>query len=465
MDITKNTTGIDTALGFKATRNDDGSMTIHAVPIFVRCKRGEHDFNEAWIDKAVAASKLAEAEGYLPPLHIRHHAPGADDAVRAVGVFRLLGKSPIVFKGKTRPGILADLIVTCPGAQQEVMEKRLPYRSVEIFNVDNPRIDGLALLDHEAPFLELPMLVVNQVSGGAQTAAEAVGVAGATFKAGWQMDAGVNDQGVVACFTRGRTAHLLMESNMADKTPEQIAAEEAKRVALADGGEGDKPGGDKPKKDEDMEGGEGGGIDAKGCAKAIASGAISLADFQLIKDAMETAEAASGEGEGEETPANVAPAATPGEAMSKQYSPEAFAKLQGENEANAAAIVKMQADTARTGEVDAALVKLDGKPLGADLKERLTAFHAEHGAKAFLSYVDGLASATPTTPDITRGADAFGGSANDIPEAAMKYEAKGADAVEKAAKFAREWKALHDSGHTRMAEARYIEVNMERAPA
>ena len=45
------------AMGYEATRHRDGSMVIHGVPIFVACERGEIEFDQAWIEKAVEKAK------------------------------------------------------------------------------------------------------------------------------------------------------------------------------------------------------------------------------------------------------------------------------------------------------------------------------------------------------------------------------------------------------------------------
>ena len=149
-------------MGYDATRQGDGSLIIHRVPIFCACERSNIEFDDTWISSAVMKSKQHEREGYLAPLHISHHEPveTANEPVKACGYFRVLGTEPITFRGSRRTAVMADLVITCPETQQEVMAKRLPYRSVEIFDTTMPAFDGLALLAHEAPFLELPMLMV-----------------------------------------------------------------------------------------------------------------------------------------------------------------------------------------------------------------------------------------------------------------------------------------------------------------
>lgn len=459
----------DQVLGYRATWGDDGALTIHDVEIFVTCKRGEHDFNEEWVADAVKHAKAREAEGYLPPLHVRHHEPAteATNAVVSAGFFRVTGARPITFHGKRRSAIFADLIITNEDVQEEVLRKRLPYRSVEIFNVGSPAINGLALLDHEAPFLELPMLVlrdsqrVRRERDNSEVSDPAALVTGGTFKHPWQMECGVNDEAVVASFRRGPTAHLLFRTKEDDTmtTPDDtrnFAEDEKPDDSKAKGGESGGKG-----EGENM---EGDGPDVKTIVKMIEDGSITVADMDLILNAIQKQKGGEGEPEAEEAPANTpAPAATPGEAMKADKDMAAqFAALKGENEALRARMDARDEADACKADVDAAMTRLDGRCLGSDLNERLTAFRKDHGAEAFKAYVDGMAKTAPLARDNDGAAQRFGAQGGAAPAVALKYNDHGSDAVEKAAQFAREWKTLHAGGHTRMEEDRYVAINMER---
>ena len=48
--------------GYRATRNTQGHLTIHEVPIFVECTRGEMCFDAKWIATAVAKAQQAATE-------------------------------------------------------------------------------------------------------------------------------------------------------------------------------------------------------------------------------------------------------------------------------------------------------------------------------------------------------------------------------------------------------------------
>jgi len=435
--------------GYQATKSPDGTLTIHRVPIFVECSRGSVDFDAQWIAAAVIKAKQAESEGYLPPLHVRHHedGPGPDD-VRPAGFFRILEASPITFKGTRRLAVFADLVITDPTVEADVLSKRLPYRSVEIFDVEAPAIDSLALLDHEAPYLELPMLMVADVKTGTSVPnrADALSFASATFGNPWLDRASQSDGPVVACFRRGHSAHLFYEDSMPNpkKEDEKMADTEKK--------EG-----------EQMQ--EGTMLDVAALVKAIEDGSISVADMDAILAAIQKQRtAAMPEAEVEEAPAMAAPAADPKAAMAKGEMDEAMARLRGELDAQKARLNERDAADKRRDDVSVALQRLAGRPLGSDLEQRLVAFHKDHGAQAFKAYVDSMAQ----TFGALAGADeetlaAFAGQSTKAPEVALSYQAAGTDAVEKAARFAREWQDLSARGVTRMGQDRYVELNMERA--
>lgn len=412
------TAGLRTKGGYSATR-DGTSLVVHRVPIFVECERGEVQFDAEWINAAVAKAKQAELEGYLPPLHIRHHEASteANDSVRACGFFRILGAERITFKGRSSLAILADLIVTDVATQDDILRMRYPYRSVEIFNVEKPAIDSLALLDHEAPFLELPMLLVREPGEN--------GVPSGTFA--YQRDARL-----VAMFTRGHRADLLFrEDKMADEKSEDD-------------------------KSEDMAEGESAAMDVGAICKAIKDGSISVADMKEIVSAIE-AQMAEGEGEAEEKPAEPAPASAPsGETMKNDgESAVKFAALSGENAGLKARIDALEQEQKREKQVAAALKRLEGRPLGADLEAKLFKAHAELGEKGFAFYVGEFEKAVAPLPD--KG-DIGGTPSDKLPAVAMKYQAHGPTAVEQAAKFAAEWDQLKAHRATSLTRERYVEL-------
>jgi len=447
--------------GYRATRNSQNHLTIHEVPIFVECQRGEVCFDSDWIGTAVAKAQQAAAEGYLPPLHIRHHDDGP--VPEPAGFFRITRTGPITFKGKTRTAIFADLVITRPWVEEDGRATRLPYRSVEIFDVDKPAIDSLALLDHEPPYLELPMLMVADVQDGGQlevpTSGQTVRVASATFANPYRSEAAAAADCVVACFRRGQAAHLLMqdEQTMTTKTTDEdngasfaYGDDDAK---MADATMGHNPekkeemADDADEADEKMQD----GMSAEAVCEAIKAGQFDMEQLAMIvADATEVMEE---KGDAMEP----AQAAVPGEAMSR------MSKLEGENVALKARLDERDARDQRNADVGAALKRLEDRPLGADLEQKLQSYHETHGAAAFKDYVESMVQTFGALSHSDTAAVAFASQTNKTPGIALNYTEQGTDAVERAAQFAREHAELMKHGATRMSEDRYVAVNMQRA--
>lgn len=151
-----------TGRGYRATKNGDGTITVHDVPVFAEAvdARGK---KVAVFDRPKLASLLAIAQreeqeqGYLPAMHFRHHY---DPDVKRAGVFRLTGMQRLRLNGAERWTLFADLIVDA-AAYGEIQSGRWPYRSVEL-TPQLDRIRTLALLDHEAPFHRFELLRVRE---------------------------------------------------------------------------------------------------------------------------------------------------------------------------------------------------------------------------------------------------------------------------------------------------------------
>lgn len=428
-------------MNYRATQRPDGELIVHGVPIFVECEReranGEvFQFDREWITVAVHKAKQAESEGYLPPLHIRHHDPESDSAVRASGYFRITGTQTIRFKGSDKLAILADLHITDPQSREDVLAKRLPYRSVEIFNVEQPAINSLALLDHEPPYLELPMLMVSGVGA----------VASATFaarKAGKRKE---NDT-FRAAMSDSNGIALQAEMNDDDtKTEDEVPAvkpegEEQQKVEPTDG--------KLPESNEP--------IDGDAVVKAISEGSISVATMEAIVAAIKarTSPEPQGEDMEKEEPKVEAPAPMD----------ERMSAIASENEVLKAKIAAMEADRETDADVSEAMTALAGRPLGSDIRERLVTFRKTYGGAAFKAHVAALQNVAAPAAKATHAERFAAAGGNTIDPIAMKYQDKGADAVERAQKFFNEHKALVAAGGTRLSASRYVELNMAKTNA
>jgi len=484
-----------------AAKQTEGELTVFDVPIFCVCERGEHDFNEDWINRAVANAKMQQAENYLPPLHIRHHEPAAEmtNSVRPAGFFRITGTSKIKLKGKKRTAIMADLVITDPGVAQEVMSRRLPYRSVEIFDVDVPAIDSLALLDHEAPFLELPMLTVAEIeeddtrfplrgSTPQIIAPHPFGVADATFRS---TASSAQRDSVVAFARRGKRAAILFrneEVQMAQKTPEELAAEKAQADALLEeNGSGAAAANDATDTEPAAESAEfgaddgtqpveGEGEEEQAAAAAAPPPADMASVIQMIQDLMAAVAAITAPAPTPEPPTppgaeedgSIAPIAAPGaEVMSKKPTENsaAFAAIAGENAALKTRLDVRDANDKRTEDIADAMEQLDGRAIGADTKTEMIAFHKEHGPAAFKPYLAAILKNTPVdlpTNDV-RGED-FNAQKGSLPEVAMKYldgDGGSTDKAMRAAHFCREYDSIKNTG-IRSSKEDYVRRNLER---
>ncbi len=480
---------------YNAKRDAKGNLVVENVPIFVECERGENNFDKEWIAEAVLKAKQAETEGYLPPLHIRHHEAGTP--VEPAGYFRIRGSGPITFKGDTRTAIFADLIVTRDYVAEDVIAARLPYRSVEIFDVDEPAINSLALLDHEPPYLELPMLMVDDPAPrrgddgelAVPQGGSPVRVADATFRNPYAQKRDETPDGVVACFRRGRSAHLFLEDYepmsktkkpgpkkgaqfadrddaeyMADDEDEEKMQDEAdeadEKMSDDEGDDGKDFGGDV---EDDAEGESEDGLDIAAVCKSIQAGTISVADMEEIKAAIlaQMSAMAPAEQQPPQDPAvAAAPAPTPGAAMKKD---DQFARLAGENAALKARLDARDAADEINRNVNEALRRLDGRPLGADPRGQLEAFHKEHGAKAFTAYVESIEKTFGRMSNSsTERAAAFAAQSTPAAEEALAYTEQGSEAVEQATQFAAQHKQLVERGYRRSA-TEFIASNMRRA--
>jgi len=152
----------NSAGGYNFSEADDGMYVIHDVPIMAEVPRGEKGnrkrVGKSWMVKAVLkAKKRFREDGYKAPLHVEHHGKSE---TRSAGFVRPTAVRQFKYEGKPVYAIFADLEVT-PEILTEIKERRLPYRSVEIFTWDKPEINSLALLTTEVPFFRFDVLTLN----------------------------------------------------------------------------------------------------------------------------------------------------------------------------------------------------------------------------------------------------------------------------------------------------------------
>ena len=489
---------IDAVGGYHAEMTDEG-LVLYDVPIFCACSfdAGSDDeskviqFDERWVAAAFRHAMKRKNEGYKPPMHIRHHdrTSEANDSVRKAGYFKVQRTGPITLDGRRRTAVYADLVFTDTDAQAEIRTNQLNYRSVEIFDYTaSPTIDGLALLDHEAPHLALPML---QIEGQIQDMRTPAGVANANF----QTPSPPAHRASMVCFRRaGTTAYPTFKDSIM-KTPEQIAEEaeatEAARIAnlgghevanleadkdkdvnMTDDSDDDKDANmdahDKDDDDADMAEGDA-GIDWAAVAKALETGeGIDKVDYDLVLAAIQNQSSETAVEEETMMEEEVVDKDRVQAAVFKAGSRElvAMAKMQGELDAIKARDHLRDTSDKRVNDVAKALTRLKGMPLGADLQGKLVKFHKAHGGAAFGDYVESLAQNTVIDPGerADQTTAAFRTLGGRVPAIAMKYQNGGAEDVETASGYCREYKQLQESGaRMKIDEKTYVENNMKRA--
>lgn len=147
---------------YRAKQETDGTYTIRGVPVFCEVAEGVKgapaDIGRDWMERAVdAAAKLEKENGYLPPLNYGHHKAEGGEPVRKIGHFRLSGVKAMHFEDKEQCVLLADFVKIPKEEFERFRNGEYPYRSVEINDWNEPRINHLSVLAHQEPHFKLPM--------------------------------------------------------------------------------------------------------------------------------------------------------------------------------------------------------------------------------------------------------------------------------------------------------------------
>jgi hypothetical protein len=352
---------------------------------------------------------------------------------------------------------MADLVITDPSVQLDVLAKRLPYRSVEIFNVGKPSIDSLALLDHEAPYLALPMLMVGDLDDRSAQSSNAV--AYVDMRRPWPTTKdSQRGEGLVACFRHGVGAHLLFQDGTMKQQTKQ--SDDEKVVKMADAPVPPTAEAPAPKEgSEEDTGGEDGKVSKAAMVKVLKALLAMFTDDEPAAPPV-----------AEEPPVNMSPVAAnvPGQAMRKQEDNPMnleMAKVAGELEAVKAQLLAKDKAEKRREDVAIAMQRLDGRPMGSidELKARLVKFHETHGAEAFAAHVDAIVHTFASYSGDSRTSPTQPSRAT--PDVALSYQAQGIEAVNRAAAFAAEHDELASRNLSRVSRDDYVKINMARIAA
>jgi hypothetical protein len=123
-------------------------------------KSNQEPIAAPWMRKAIENSRARNDEGYLAPLHIKHHGFGVE--TKRAGFFRLTRVGLMRYEGEDLPAVFADFIRIPEDVFATIERGEVPYRSVEIHDWRIPEIDSLALLEDEVPFFRLELLTVGK---------------------------------------------------------------------------------------------------------------------------------------------------------------------------------------------------------------------------------------------------------------------------------------------------------------
>lgn len=158
----------------RAIQNADGTWNVENVPIFAEHtveipgtdEKGKPEVQKFKVGREWLESALKKAvarfldDGYMAPLHIHHHIFGKD--TQPAGFFKLKRVAKAKYEGKQMWTAFADLVNVPPDIFSLIRRGMLPYRSVEIHNIEKPEIDSLALLDDEVPFFRFKLLTIGK---------------------------------------------------------------------------------------------------------------------------------------------------------------------------------------------------------------------------------------------------------------------------------------------------------------
>jgi len=144
---------------YRATRNENGTVNIHDVEIFGELSKGERGNAEAigseWMASAISTARMRESESFKYVCHTQHNGHGA---TAPAGYLRLSDVKKTTLGGKEIDALHADLVSVPAGVFQDIMDRKLPYRSVEINRLGQPEINTLALLSTSPPHFQFPVL-------------------------------------------------------------------------------------------------------------------------------------------------------------------------------------------------------------------------------------------------------------------------------------------------------------------
>lgn len=186
----------DRPIFFLARRQADGKFCIFNVDIFgvgaptaalspehIEARTGNID--RAWLSAAAGRhTKLRADNGYVPPVHIYHNEDGTNDNRDKVGFMaemrggdggmsvkevdvpvkdangKITAQATLIAQANNPDYLYCNIRDIEPEVFEKIRQKKLPYRSVEILDINVPDISSLALMFSTPPFFPLRPLNV-----------------------------------------------------------------------------------------------------------------------------------------------------------------------------------------------------------------------------------------------------------------------------------------------------------------
>jgi hypothetical protein len=154
---------------YTATQNADGTWNVLDVPICGEIPEAHIDshpwngkpIDRAWMQKTVENHQgKFKDEGFLPPLHIKHHEDGKDRQLAGKFLPTRVGK--LQYEGKETDVILADLTLIPDDVFQRIEKGELSYISIEASSWEDGKFTSCAIMDSDAPYFAFPNVTVGE---------------------------------------------------------------------------------------------------------------------------------------------------------------------------------------------------------------------------------------------------------------------------------------------------------------
>lgn len=424
---------------YRATKNPDGTFNLHDLEVFGEMRKGErnlkHDIDKAWLENAVTTARLLEGEAFKYNCHVQHNGMGLP--TKPSGYIRLTGVRQITYRGRAMDALHADIVSIPPDVFQDILDRKLPYRSVEVNNATGePEVNTLALLSTLPPHFQFPVLDDETI---------------------W-IDEGATVPATVAAFAALKSAQSIggehhKELKMAKKMTLAVDADGTLIGKTEGGAVFYAADGDEPRQREFLlrtpEG--------EFFATFQSSGDDALVALRDENDALKLrAEMAEAMLAATPPAVEVLPVTITGPSPDAIKLQARIDVLEDKDERREAA------DRAKT-RADGALASLkgDGWHVPARCVESIKLYAASDDDKVLDTYVEEFKATRPKDPVRLRGA-AISGAGPELPDSVLKFNADGPDAFEKAMKLSAQYDELAATGNARsLTREQFIESHMK----